>query len=253
MTTNQIEFAKHVEQSRHNREMESQGRDTITETKRSNVARETETNRSNVANESIKRDTNTINMLHFERMDAETERSNRAREAETARANRARESIDLGLGQANLGLGYANLGELNRHQLVAEATNLFSAQELANYNRGQLTNTMAKTSQDIKASQQSVDESKTRQTQLEASANAYNARAGLFSQQAINAGQQFVLNQVNEERQIRRDLQQTAQDIRNATDPNRLIFGILRDAAQSTSDVRRTFENLNAINAGGMQ
>lgn len=36
MTSNQIEYAKHIESARHNVEMESQGRDTISENKRHN-------------------------------------------------------------------------------------------------------------------------------------------------------------------------------------------------------------------------
>lgn len=117
MTRNQIYYQQNVESAKHNREVERQGRDTIDETKRSNLV-----------NEGIKRDTlsETIRankaseVIRYGQL-AETERSNKANETlkgqevsinqqkadEQARANRANEylskySSDLGLNAAQI-------------------------------------------------------------------------------------------------------------------------------------------------------
>lgn len=147
--------AREAETSRSNLATES-------ETRRSNIARETETNRSNVVNEkerersnkanealtsernSIARDTNIINMEHFQRMDSETNRHNLVTERQTDDRNSIELSkVQLGYDQiegnyrnvltsagaqkyaadTNANLGYANLAELNRSNLEREWLN----------------------------------------------------------------------------------------------------------------------------------
>lgn len=91
MTQNQINYAKHIEQQRHNLATESQDVASLAETTRSNKAREKETHRSNRSNE------------------RETKRSNKTRERETKRHNKATELT------AN-----KTLTEQNRHNLADE-------------------------------------------------------------------------------------------------------------------------------------
>lgn len=80
MTRNQVAFAELQETKRHNAEQERQGRSTVTETQRANLAREYETNRSNVAREMETKRSNLIN-------EAETQRSHMAEESNVANRN----------------------------------------------------------------------------------------------------------------------------------------------------------------------
>lgn len=73
MTRNQIAFAEHKENKRHNQELERQGRSGLSETHRANVAKESENYRSNVAREQENLRSHLIN-------EAETRRSNLAQE-----------------------------------------------------------------------------------------------------------------------------------------------------------------------------
>lgn len=77
-------LAKEAETNRANLANESLGRDTLTETKRSNLAKEFETNRSNLAKE------------------GETHRANVAKEIETNRHNTATETIDSKIGNSTI-------------------------------------------------------------------------------------------------------------------------------------------------------
>lgn len=100
MTRNQISFAELQEKKRYNKAQEGLASDTLTETQRSNRAREAETHRSNLANEYELRRAHLIN-------EAEAERSHRANERigymnnyvdqqrlqETQRANLAQEEL----------------------------------------------------------------------------------------------------------------------------------------------------------------
>lgn len=128
MTSNQIRYLEHREQTRHNYEVEN-------ETKRSNRANEAETYRSNVAREE------------------ETYRHNTAYEGETKRHNQAQEYLDLlginetsrhnrateGLQGAQIQLGYANLSELSRSNKAREAetyrSNKAREDEMSKHNR----------------------------------------------------------------------------------------------------------------------
>lgn len=91
MTQNQINYAKHIEQQRHNLANETQDAANLAETARSNQVREKETHRANRVGE------------------RETKRSNKAREKETRRHNKATE---LNANQT--------LTEQNRHNLADE-------------------------------------------------------------------------------------------------------------------------------------
>lgn len=99
MTSNQINYAVHLENVRHNVQQEG-------ETKRSNLAREAETNRSNLVNEGETKRHNLAQESETKRHNLfgediatntleETKRSNRVREAETARSNRANEQAAM--------------------------------------------------------------------------------------------------------------------------------------------------------------
>lgn len=112
MTGLQIEYAKHLEQARHNAELERQGRDTISETVRSNQAREGETHRANLAQESLKGELNDITDRHYLRGDTENKRH-----------SLVTESLDLG-----------KLYEQSRHNLASE-----NAQNVSNALTGMST------------------------------------------------------------------------------------------------------------------
>lgn len=99
MTQNQIRYQELKETTRHNQEMEAQGRSGLQETGRHNVATEKETSRHNVVTE------------------RETTRHNVITEVETNRHNRVTED----LGYENLKLGYSNLAETSRHNQATEA------------------------------------------------------------------------------------------------------------------------------------
>lgn len=77
MTQNQIAYWNLQETMRTNRAKEDIQTNTLEETKRSNIARETETNRSNIAKET------------------ETNRSNIAKETETHRNNKVMEGVAI--------------------------------------------------------------------------------------------------------------------------------------------------------------
>lgn len=137
MTKNQIEYWKHVEESRHNKETER-------EAQRSNLAREQEQNRSNIEQESIARErnrisrqANTINARYNDRYLTETERSNLERERYNQQmASNSAANVDLGyaqldtnyrvaglnyaVGMANVGATYANIAEQTRSNQARE-------------------------------------------------------------------------------------------------------------------------------------
>nr|AVX53784.1 putative ORF1 [Marmot picobirnavirus] len=117
MTQNQIRWQEHLENKRHNVEMEKQGSRSQDEIERHQRVVESETARSNLANEDLKRQGNVINDMHFMRSDAEMQRSNIAKERENLRHNRATEY----LGQLNYTLGMGNLQEQQLHDRNTEA------------------------------------------------------------------------------------------------------------------------------------
>lgn len=117
MTTQQIEYAKHLEQQRHNKATEELGTAQLNETVRYNTASLAETQRANLARENLTSQQNVINNAHYQRMDAEA-----------ARHNVASESI----ARSQVGLGYAQLSEAQRHNLMGER---IAGQQLAEQSR----------------------------------------------------------------------------------------------------------------------
>lgn len=114
MTTNQIQYQAHLENVRHNKEMERQGVLNIDELVRHQKAVEGETARSNLANEFIRSQANAINASSVR----ETARANQAREGiqwasnyETQRSNLANEEIRRGANAIN-----AQNAETNEYQ-----------------------------------------------------------------------------------------------------------------------------------------
>lgn len=118
MTANQINYARHLEDKRHNEATES-------ETKRNNLVVSTETNRHNLATEAEQARTNTINDNHYQRMDAETKRHNQVYEQETNRHNLATESIGAYEASTNRFNAISNreigLANANANAMQAEA------------------------------------------------------------------------------------------------------------------------------------
>lgn len=102
MTANQINYARHQEDVRHNLETESQGRQVIAETGRHNLVTE---------------DIGWYNAYEAGRHNRETESIGWFTAKETKRHNIAQE----GIGWANVNLGYANLAEVTRHNKANEA------------------------------------------------------------------------------------------------------------------------------------
>lgn len=98
MTKNQIDFARLQEDKRANRAKELQNEASLTETARSNLAKESETHRSNLVSE------------------FETNRSNKAREAESHRSNVANENLNAFRNQ----IEEDKLGESQRHNAEQE-------------------------------------------------------------------------------------------------------------------------------------
>lgn len=117
MTTQQIEYAKHLETQRHNQVSESQEAAKLAETVRYNTASLTETQRANLARESLTHETNAINAVHYQRSDTEARRHNMAYESIQA---------------AQVGLGYAQLSEQQRHNVMGET---IAAQQLYEQSR----------------------------------------------------------------------------------------------------------------------
>lgn len=142
MTTNQISYAKNVEEARHNRVLEQISQDANAEIARSNRAREFETNRSNLANERIKRNSNDITDRHYLRTDQESQRHNAANEQLQAQSNAiaARNSnIQAALANAQSEQYYANAdylgGKADREQSqigVAQFNALVGSQGVGN-------------------------------------------------------------------------------------------------------------------------
>lgn len=102
MTKNQIDYAKHLEQGRHNQATEKQAVDDLQERKRNALEMESQGRR---------------------RLD-EDERSHRANESINwydASTRREAAHNNYKLGVMNVGLGYSNLGELSRHNMAGEA------------------------------------------------------------------------------------------------------------------------------------
>lgn len=93
MTKNQIDYWNLVENQRHNAAVEAFNQGTLSESKRSNLAKEAETNRSNVSKETETRRSNMMKELLTQSEQAETHRSNVAKETETRRSNLANEEI----------------------------------------------------------------------------------------------------------------------------------------------------------------
>lgn len=99
-------LAKEAETNRANLANESLGRDTLTETKRSNLVKEFETNRSNLAKE------------------GETHRANIAKETETNRHNTATELIDSKVGNSTIYKNQQQGNLLNAQTAKADMDNL---------------------------------------------------------------------------------------------------------------------------------
>lgn len=158
MTHNQIEYAKHLENVRHNtvseQETERSNRATLSETSRHNVAFEQETHRSNVVNE------NEALRSHLA-VETETHRSNVAKEQETQRSNIAKET------------------ETHRANLATELWRNQSLAETVRSNRA---------SESLKAEQNAISRSSVAETarhnaqleSLQASANAINANNNIM-------------------------------------------------------------------------
>lgn len=98
MTANQIAYQKNLETERNNRVSEELGRNTLAETQRSNVARETETHRAN--------------------LEAERNRDNVL--AESIRHNKTTEEITRSYNAQSLSLAERQLGESMRHNQASE-------------------------------------------------------------------------------------------------------------------------------------
>lgn len=123
MTSNQIEFAKHLETQRNNIVV-------LAETNRSNLAREAETHRANTAAEGLTVASN-----------AEQKRANKAREKENVRTNKANEQIKR---QANAeikrnhleteAIEWAKLKESQRHAIQTEITEQGKLSETTRHN-----------------------------------------------------------------------------------------------------------------------
>lgn len=92
MTANQIAYWRLQEDKRHNLAQEGISGDTLSETKRSNIAKEAETNRSNLAKEMELNRANVTNEMLKAESQAENKRSNLAKERETQRHNIVAES-----------------------------------------------------------------------------------------------------------------------------------------------------------------
>lgn len=117
MTRNQIAFAQLRESIKHNREVEEQGRATVGETRRSNLAREAETKRSNLINERELTRSHRANEI-------ELERSHLAQEANQRYANETLRdhytTSDQFVGMANLAKAQASYAEEERNKALAE-------------------------------------------------------------------------------------------------------------------------------------
>lgn len=130
MTHNQIDFQSLKETMRHNKEMESQGAQSLAETARHNLAYEQETNRanlvnegetarSNLANEMLRHESSILNYNASMAATSESIRHNTAVERETKRANKKKEFIDY---THNTNVEK----ETNRHNVRNENAQVFS-------------------------------------------------------------------------------------------------------------------------------
>lgn len=128
MTTDQVEYAKHLEQSRHNQVGEK-------ETARSNLAQEEETAkhnrnteaetvRSNLANEKERHRSNKAN-------EKETKRANKAKENEQNRSNLANEAIAKENQEVNKQIAIINAqGRIESAKVQAAANKYIAEQQI---------------------------------------------------------------------------------------------------------------------------
>lgn len=96
MTEIQLKYQNHLENVEHNRNTEEQARNELSETVRSNKAREGENRRHNIQTEGETVRHNKVTESQTDKSIKETVRSNKARERENVRSNKARESIQKG-------------------------------------------------------------------------------------------------------------------------------------------------------------
>lgn len=194
MTRNQIAYQTLLEQGRSNRSNEALKNAEVSETARSNLAKETETNRANIAKESETHRANVAN-------ETETNRSNLAREQETHRSNIQNESIKWAQHSEQARANRANeaIGSLNASANVRNAasnaanaaTNAFNAAESqrAHLESERLTeaNTQRQAQADVRAHQDRMTSEKNQNLRAQLSAAAqvmsgtYRAMPGLVS------------------------------------------------------------------------
>lgn len=118
MTKNQIEYQKHLEQTR------------------ANIARESETNRANLAGEQLRGQELAETSRHNVVTEGETERSNRTKEAEAQRSNLAKEAetyrkntASEAIAKQQVALGYSTLAETESHNAATEQVQKYAALE----------------------------------------------------------------------------------------------------------------------------
>lgn len=120
------------ERVRHNIVSELHSEMSVNEQRRANLAREAETKRSNIASERLGVDSlSATRQYHSQQVGlgysqlAESSRANQAREAETTRSNQAAESIKLMSQQEITRSNLAKESETHRHNVVSEAISRF--------------------------------------------------------------------------------------------------------------------------------
>lgn len=142
MTRNQISYATHLENVRHNKATELQSSKELAETSRHNVSTEgiqsatqREQGRHNIATENETNRHNLVTEGQQGQVINEQVRHNYATENETNRSNLRNESIkqqynaqQYELGLANVDIANRQLSESNRHNMATEYSSLMSSQ-----------------------------------------------------------------------------------------------------------------------------
>lgn len=170
MTSNQIEYAKYKESQRANLEKERQGRDTIEESRRSNLAKE-----------SLQADSNFITSSHYSNLDSENARHNQAVEEENHRTNLENEAIRRASNAVNYTVGMKDVGLISAQTATQDSqrrlndAKIFS--ETANTNLLNATTAFRKaetekTKTDRRLSEAKIDESRASARKLESEVGA---------------------------------------------------------------------------------
>lgn len=211
MTKNQIAYAQHMEQSRHNLAGEL-------ETNRSNLARETETHRSNKANEK------------------ETKRSNKAREKETHRSNLANEALGNRNASENERANRARENETNRSNLANEA--LTGASIAAGIHNAQTS----------AAAQRYAADSSAAASRYASDTNAANVEKQIYSNEQQTKWKNqvsLIINDNNASNEAKANsIKQEANEIQSAYNQGKLTL----EAFKQVSDlINRTWNNLGKV------